>query len=332
MNITTIAAASSGSQPRVIPTRDELCAVKMSFQGMRFNTPSYGNVYWWETLAWWPNKADRIAAYQAKRTVGDTHVLLDLSGRYPDAIGDYNDTGADWTQNLDGLVALAKEAIAEGFLIDLRLAGDGRSKPKNPDGTYPYNDPYGWTYGYEWLMENFPRIAEAFRPIYKYVVFVPGYDGVFYGWGEDTDGVDRQPERVMNFGKLFRSIFSDGVLGLEFSTGHVPLGESTTDYAPGGRMQDYDVLYGEFNPWNYHESSTWQIVGRLVQPYTRPADQNDGDVYPPPFYLAHPNARGPWYFIAFEILTFEWVRGKCGPEEPAAYLKYFRDMGCRYIC
>src|SRR5262245_28605477 len=62
------------------PTRDQLCAVKMSFQGLTFNTPSYGNVYWWETIAWWPNPADRQAAYVAKRAAGDTHIIIDLSG------------------------------------------------------------------------------------------------------------------------------------------------------------------------------------------------------------------------------------------------------------
>lgn len=316
-----------------IPTRDQLCAVQMSFQGLTFSTPTYGPVWWWETLSWWPSKADRQAAYAAKRAAGDTHCILDVSGAYKEGIpGAYNDVGADLSQNLEALVALAYEALSEGFLIDLRLSGDGRSKPKNPDGSYPYNDPVGMTYGYEWLMENFPRIAEAFRPLYKYIVFVPGYDGVFYGWGGDTDGVDRQPDRVMAFGQLFRSIFPDGVLGLEFSTGHIPLGEGGGDYLPRGRMQDYDVIYGEFDPFNYHSDSTWQIVGRMVSPYHRPADQPAGDDPNPPFYLRTPNPRGPWFFNAFEIITYRWVRGLVLPEEIRAYRVYFAAMGCTYIC
>lgn len=300
-----------------VPSRAELCAVKMSFQGLTFETPSYGNVFWWETLAWFPHAEDRQAAYAAKRAAGDTHCILDLAGCYKEGIpGEYNDVGADWSQNLDGLVALAYEALAEGFLIDLRLAGDGQGA--GPD----YNDPVGHTYGYAWLMDNFPRIAEAFRPISQYIVFVPGYDGVFYGW---------EPEQVMAFGKLFRSFFPDGVLGIEFNTGHIPVGEGGGDYLPNGRMQDYDVIYGEFDPINYHQSSTWQIVGRMVQPYTAPADQNDGD-HNPPFYLGVPNPRGPWYFIAFEILTYVWVRGGNTPADIDAYRGYFAGMGCDYVC
>lgn len=293
----------------------------MSFQGLTFDTPSYGPVYWWETLAWWPNLADREAAYAAKKAAGDTHCILDLTGAYREGIpGVYNDIGADYSQNLPALVALAEEAIDRGFLIDLRLGGDGQ-------GAGPgYNDPVGLTYGHDWLMANFPRIAAAFAHLVDYVVFVPGYDGTFYGWG---------PEQVVAFGKLFRSIFPNGTLGIEFDCGHIPLGEGPgymDAYAPGGCMQDYDVIYGEFDPFNYHQDSTWQIVGRLVPNYQRPSDQTPGDDPHPPYLLHTPNVRGPWFFIAFEVLTYLWVRGKCGPEEPAAYRAYFAALGCEHIC
>lgn len=321
MNAASLLVLDGGRAVPPVPSRDQLCAVQMSFQGLTFTTPSYGEVFWWETIAWWPNPADRQAAYAAKRAAGDTHIILDLSGAYKEGIpGAYNDTGADYAQNLPALVALAEEVIREGFLIDLRLAGDGQ-------GAGPgYNDPVGLTYGHDWLMANFPRIASAFAPLADYIVFVPGYDGIFYSW---------EPEQVVAFGKLFRSIFPKGTLGLEFNTGHIPLGEGPgyrDAYGHGGCMQDYDVIYGEFDPFNYHADSTWQICGRLVSPYTRPIDQPAGDDPHPPFLLGAPNARGPWVFIAFEILTYNFVRGLCGPEEPAAYRKYFKDMGCTYIC
>lgn len=303
------------------PTRDALCQEKLSFQGLIFNTPSYGEVFWWETIAWWPKLVDRQAAYAAKRAAGDTHIILDLSGCYKENVpGDYNWDGADYSQNLPALVSIAEEAIREGFLIDFRLAGDGQGA--GPD----YNDPVGNTYGHDWLMANFPRIATAFAHLKDYIIFVPGYDGIFYGW---------DPEQVVAFGKLFRSIFPDGTLGLEFNTGHIPLGEGPgyrDAYAPGGSMQDYDVIYGEFDPFNYHADSTWQICGRLVRPYNRPSDQPAGDDPNPPFYMGIPNARGPWYFIAFEILTYTWVRGQNTPADIAAYKAYFSDMGCKYIC
>lgn len=302
------------------PTRDELCAVQMSFQGLEFIAPSYGHVFWWETIAWWSNVEDRQAAYAAKRAAGDTHIILDLSGSYKELGESYDDIGADYSQNLPALVALAEEAIREGFLIDLRLAGDGQ-------GAGPgYNDPVGMTYGHDWLMANFPRIAEAFAHLAEYIVFVTGYDGVFYSW---------DPDQVIAFGQLFRSIFPNGALGIEFNTGHIPLGEGPgyrDAYGHNGCMQDYDVLYGEFDPFNYHADSTWQIVGRLVSPYTRPSDEPSGDDPRPPFLLGTPNVRGPWFFIAFEIVTYCWVRGQSSPADIDAYRRYFADMGCTRIC
>jgi hypothetical protein len=277
-------------------------------------------VFWWETIMWWPDKADRDVAYAAKKAAGDTHIILDISGSYKELGESYDDIGADYSQNLPALVTLAEEVINEGFLIDLRMSGDGQGA--GPD----YNDPIGMTYGHDWLMANFPRIAAAFAHLADRIVFVPGYDGVFYGW---------EPDQVVAFGKLFRSIFPNGTLGIEFNTGHIPLGEGPGyrgAYEPGGCMQDYDVIYGEFDPFNYHQDSTWQIVGRMVPNYQRPSDEPAGDDPTPPYLLHTSNARGPWFFIAFEILTYQWVRGKCGPEEPAAYRQYFRDMGCRWIC
>lgn len=317
MSAAVVAAAVTHSRVRPKPSRAELCAVKLSFQGLEFVTPTYGHVFWWETIAWWPKLEDRHAAYAAKRAAGDTHIILDLSGSYKELGEDYDDIGADYSQNLPALVALAEEAISEGFLIDLRLAGDGQ-------GAGPgYNDPVGMTYGFDWLMANFPRIAAAFSPLADYIVFVTGYDGCFYGWA---------PEQMVAFGKLFRSIFPTGALGTEFNTGHIPLGEGGGDYLPGGRMQDFDVIYGEFDPFNYHADSTWQIVGRLVSPYRRPSDQPPNDDPHPPFYLSMPNVRGPWFFIAFEILTYRWVRGQCAPQEIDDYRTYFAAMGCQLVC
>ncbi len=269
---------------------------------------------------WWPNPADRQAAYAAKRAAGDTHIIVDLSGSYKELDIGYDDIGADYSQNLPALVTLMEECIREGFLIDFRMAGDGQG-----DGP-GYNDPIGMTYGHGWLMANFPRIFEAVAHLKDYIVFVLGYDGIFYGW---------EPEQVVAFGQLFRSICPDGALGIEFNTGHIPLGEGPGyqgAYNPGGCMQDYDVIYGEFDPFNYHADSTWQICGRLVDGYVRPPDQPADDDPRPPFLLGTPNVRGTWYFIAFEILTYRWVRGQCGPDEIAAYRAYFSAMGCPHIC
>lgn len=308
--------AGAGTSLPPIPTRDQICLVRERFQGLTINFPTMGPLPWWETLAWFSNPADRHAAYDAKHAIGDTHIILDLTGAYREPGQPYANMGRDYSQNLGALLALAYEALDNGFLIDLRLGGDGQ-------GAGPgYNDPVGDTYGHDWLMANFPRIAQTFAPIWQYIVFVPGYDGVFYGWN---------PDQVVAFGKLFRSIFPDGYLGIEFNTGHIPLGEGGGDYLPGGRMQDYDILFCEFDPFNYHSDSTWQILGRLMRPYHRPFDQPAGDDPTPPFYLAGSTPRGPWAVNPFEILTYRWVRGQVPLDELIAYRQYYTDMGCPLV-
>jgi hypothetical protein len=315
---------SNRSGPRPDPTRDELACLKLSFQGLEFDTPSYGHVFWWETMSWWPNSLDRAIAYDAKRKAGDTHCTMDLTGSYGEIDPVYDQIGADWSNNLDGLVELCREAIDQGFLIDLPMGGDGQSVRTDGSTIHfgEYNDPVGRTYGFQWLMQNFSRIAEAFRPIYRFVAFRLGYDGVFYGW---------TPDQVVAFGKLFRSIFPDGVLVIEFNTGHIPLGEGPgyrDAYEPGGCMQDYDTILGEFDPDNVHQDSTWQILGRLIRPYNRPSDEPAGDDERPPFLLSHPNKRGRWWFIPYEIETYNWVRGRKSRQQCIDNASYFMQMGC----
>lgn len=300
----------------LVPTRDQLCNVKESFNSLFVDTPTYGRIAWWETISWFPNYADRKAAYEAKHKNGDTHIILDLSGSYREIPGEYNHVGADYSQNLSALVSLAREVLREGFLIDMRLAGDGQ-------GSGPgYNDPVGMTYGHDWLMENLDRIMDAFEPIYRYIVWTPGYDGVFYGW---------TPEQCVAYGRKIRARWPDAAIGIEFNTGHIPFGEGDADYLPGGRMQDFDVIYFEGDPYFYHGPTTWQIVGRMVSPYVRPTDQTAEDPTPP-FYLHGQSPRGKWYFNIFEVLTYRHVRGEVSAEEYAAYYEYFKAMGCIYIC
>jgi hypothetical protein len=337
MNI--IPLINSGIRPKV-PTRDQILNYKASMQGVTLRTPSYGILPFWETIAWFPNKVDRAAAYQVKHNRRDTHAIMDISGSYrePGQIYDWLDLGIDYTQNDQSLTLFAnlcKEVISNGFYVDVRLAGDGQSINSNPSYGQ-YNDPVGDTYGFQWLVNNFERIANHFSDIYKYCIFTPGYDDIFYGWS---------PEQVVQFGKLFRSIFPDGNLGIEFNTGHIPLGEGN-DYTPGGRMQDYDILFGEFDGWigsynladrdntgGYKGDQIWQIVGRLSYPYIWPADEpKDADKNPPPFLLSSPNPRGPFVFNVFEYDTYRWVRNQVTQQQIFEEQQYFKALGCKYVC
>lgn len=331
--IITIGLESGGHVLPAIPTRDQVCALRTSLAGLTYNTTQYGPIPAWFYGALTPE--DRVIARQAHRAAGDTHIILPISEAYrepgtlwPDALKE----GYDWTADLETLRNMCIETISEGFFIDMPLAGDGLST-----GT-GYNDPVGRTYGYEWLMVNLERIIRALhgddtpqRPdLTPYILFRPGWDAVFYGWGRAGEVPDQQPTRVNAFGTLFRKLLPTGHLAIEHTPGNIPCGEGGTDYAPGGLMRNYDTILSEFN--TVHEDSCWQIVARMVATYHRPFDQPAGDDPHPPFYLAPGTDRGPYFYVAFEPTqggAYEWARGRCTLADVNATRDYLRSLGCR---
>lgn len=307
-----------------IPIRDQVCALKTSLQGLTYHTTAYGDIPAWFYAKL--NDTDRARARLDHANAGDTHIPISISAAYKEAGTLWPDElkqGYDYTQNLDALRAVCTEVITAGFFVDMPLAGDGMG-----DGP-GYNDPVGNTYGYGWLMANLPRIIAGLKgdgsspDLTPFIIFRPGWDGVFYGW---------EPEQVRDFGLLFRSLLPNGYLAIEHNTGHIPCGEGGADYAPGGLMRTYDTILSEFD--TVHEDSCWQIVGRMVPHYHRPSDQPAGDDPNPPFYLAPGTERGPYFYVAFEPTiggVYQWCRGHCTLAEVNAVRDYLRGLGCTLV-
>lgn len=312
-----------GSQaPPLPPTRDRVCAVRCEFQGLRIL-----NQNWFEPqIADYPAAADRLQVYAAKRAMGDTHVniSLDMTGL----------AGLPWRK------ALIKEAITSGGMagVVLMCMGDGHGQPNTDAGAL----------GHDWLMANFAAIYQYMKQgddLTPWIVFVPGYDGVVPDW--------QPPSLVDNFAFLARSVIDaggTGYLGLELSAGYcVWAGDEFNNWATAAG-QCFDVILQEFNidfaapnpppanwdgltndqkaPW----SQTWQMVGRMVNPYIRPADQPDSEDPDPPFILATGTPRGPYYYIAWEYLTYQWVRVQAvTAARVAAGRQYLKALGCAYV-
>lgn len=326
------AMGTSGSSvlpPR--PTRAQVCSLRTSLQGLTYHTAEFGSI-----PAWFYGKltaTDRTAARAAHRAAGDTHIPIPISEAYRESGTLWPATlreGYDATEDLDWLRGICRETIQAGFFIDMPLAGDGLG-----DGP-GYNDPVGRTYGYGWLMANLSRILLAFkgdntpaRPdLTPYMIFRPGWDGVFYGWGREGEVPDQQPDRVRDFGRLFRTLLPHGYLALEHTPGNIPCGEGGGDYAPGGLMEPYDTILSEFA--SVHEDSCWQVVARMVPHYHRPPDQPAGDDPNPPFYLVN-CSRGERFYVGFEPTkggVYEWCRGWCSLEDVQATRAYLRGLGC----
>lgn len=318
------------------PTRTHICGIKTSLAGLTYDTTEFGPIPAWFYAGL--NDTDRVIALNAHLAAGDTHIPIGISEAYkePGTLWPAElREGYDYAYDLSAFRAVLLPVLEAGLLIDMPLAGDGLSV--NPDPQQgQYNDPIGNTYGYEWLMNNLPRIVAGLQgdgtpanpDLTPYIIFRPGWDGVFYGWG-DSSVPDPQPSRVKAFGELFRSLLPNGYLSIEHTPGNIPCGEGGADYAAGGLMQNFDTILSEFN--TVHEDSCWQVVGRMVQPYNRPPDQPSGDDPHPPFYLAPGNPRGPYFYVAFEPTVggvYQWARGQCTLADVQNVRAYLHGLGC----
>lgn len=278
------------------PTRTALIQPRLTFQGLLYPTTQFGMLPGFEACLPWLTPADRQVVYAAKHAAGDTHCIITI----PDGVPLYDEPNQayspdkfgplDWTSGNTRigpeLPALIREVIAAGFpQILLYLGGDGG----------------GDAYTIAYTQVDLLHANEDFREnLYQFCVILPGWDGVFYGW---------PLEQVQPWSDKIRALWPDAVVGLHYSTGHIPLGEGGSDFQPGGRMANFDLLVGEFDD-QVHQDSTWQILNRLEAHYVRPSDQPAGDDPDRVYYLAGSSPRGPWGHFAMEYGEYEAVR--CG--------------------
>lgn len=357
--------AGGGGVLPPIPTRAQVCAVQHSLAGLTYHTRQYGDIPAW--FYGKLEADDRAQARADHRAAGDTHLPIPITEAYreggtlwPPELAD----GYDYThaEGLETYRAILHEAIADGFFIDAPLGGDGLGSGPNYGD---YNDPVGRTYGHQFVMQHMEAWIRALqgdgtpeRPdLTPWICFRPGWDACFYSWGDpaaatttDADGhtrglrwryvrgprpaplttrqLDEQQARVRNFGELFRRILPAGYLAIEHTPGNIPTGEGGGDYAPGGLMQTFDTIMGEYN--TFHEDSYWQIAGRMLEAYHRPPDQPRGDDPTPPYYLATGNPRGPYFYVVFEPTkagAYEWCRGRCTLAQIRQEDAYIRASG-----
>jgi hypothetical protein len=309
------------------PTREQVCNIFCGFQGITIQTKQYGSIPAFGPECGWLNDEDCISYCAQMKQLGFTHVEFDISGQYNEPSYQYPVPGRDFSQSLDEVCARCDLIIRQGMFIKFSLAGDGMSVNQSPDYK-EYNDPQGWTYGFEWLMDNLARIIDPLtnyegHDLTRFICFVPGYDGVFYGWGINGEVPDHQPQRVIDFGNRFRTYLLEGNLGLEHTTGNIPVGSGPPDWLEP--LDAYDTLLSEYNPFNLHEDSTWQVVARCSRPYVRPSDQPSGDDPNPPFYLVD-CSRGKRFYIMYELLTYLWVRNEVSIEQCNETYDYFKAM------
>lgn len=314
-----VADAASDAAPSE-PSREQVLAVKLTFQGLSVTLPTYGTIPWFEPAITSLDAASRQIVYQAKHAAGDTHIAISISWAYMnDGNYSYPVPGKDLTGDLPTFRTLVAEAIANGFIPVLFLAGDGESP-----GDGGYNDPNGWTYGYDWLAAHLPQIVAALQQppdLTPRCIFVPGWDGVTPVW---------QPAQVDAFLTQARSLLPQGYVGLEIAAGAADWGAGAANYTSAAG-QALDVVLQEF-PGPPTGDQVWQMAARELGPaYVRPSDQPAGDDPNPPFFLAGGTPRGPWFAVAFEYDEYRWVRSLVTAAQVQQERQYLSALGYAHV-
>src|SRR5215469_7067549 len=311
------------------PSRAELCGGEIRFQGVTCNTSQYGIVPTFGPEVSSYNATDRQRHYAALKSAGATVIEFAISWNYQESNFHYPVPGTDLSKNLPQLADLIIEALSTGLF-------DGIN----------YNDPAGWTYGWQWLMAQTPPIIQFFKnykgiDLTKYILFIPGYDGVVPGWA----GPENNWHRVNEWIALAKSSGAN-YIGLELSAGYPNWsGEGVSDYSsPEGQLLD-TILYETpcpMGPTNFpvpddfcNQSSdvrapfdqVWQILSRLLgRNYRRPSDQPAcDDPNPQPNLPLTP--RGPYFVYVYEYDTYRWVRNAVSAQQIEIEKEYFYNLG-----
>lgn len=301
------------------PTRSQVLNMHITGQGLIVNTQQFGTLPWWEAALTYLNSADRATVYAAKHAStawsgGDTHAIIAVpSGRalYDEPDQPYSADRfppLDWTNSGTKMspqfAALVFELIQNKFIPMIFL-----------DETFDTSN------------KTLPVVIDALQhsaygDLTPYVIIGPGWDGVFYGW---------EPSHVVipAWAAAGRAKCPKCYFFIEHNVGHIPLGEGPSDWTPTGLMKDFDLLLSEF--WDgVFDDSVWQIAGRTIRPYHRPAEQPTTDDPNPPFYLEPGSPRGPFLACAFEFAMYGFVRSKSTPAQVQSWRQYFKDRG--YTC
>lgn len=303
-----------------LPTRGQVCQIRSAMQGLMVTLPDYGTLPFFPPLLGWIDAKNRAALYPQLRAANVTHVIICVSGQYKESDTPYaNIDGKDYSKDWPALLALVDECVREGFIVLLKMAGDGQSVVV--DGKYVYNDPVGWTYGHDWLMANLKIITTLLKDYEGYILYSPGFDGVFAA----ADGVwtpAQLSDYLLTLRKTRLTCYSD----LQFGIPYISDGDGGGFYdSPQG--QALDSVSCE---WDYPALTPGDPLNRFCQNSARLLGPKFICLYgcePGPFYLEKGTPRGPFYANSFETSTFWFIHEEIDEAECLANQATFRSVG-----
>ena len=239
-----------------------------------------------------------------------THINLDISGDYAENLGwapRYPIPGSNWTNDLSSFMRILDYVLNAGFIPIVHLAADGQRF-----------DPIGLTYGWQWGMNNVPRIIHELNDYIPEVLWNTGWDGCFPDWS---------PYQTTQFLIMLRGVLGDkGQISTEFggpgTVGYCHLGNGGADWILPG-MIEVDSFFIECNTFPPDSTGIQQTASRMLGPASKNIEPNNAG----PYYLSSPRPRGDMAVIMFETCAYQAIRKQITPQDAKNAASFCKNFG-----
>lgn len=243
------------------------------------------------------------------RSAGSTHINLALSYNYNEFLGwgNYPLPGMDFTDNLGDFSNIIIQIQNLGFIPIIKLATDGQSY-----------DPNGWTYGWQWGMDNLPRILPVFNTFINDVLWSTGFDGCFPDWSR---------QQTIDMLQMLRgNLGSDACIDTEFNgpgtVGYCHMGNGPGDWTPDtlGILDNFSVELKTYPPSSI---GIQQTASRLLGPQaSNISPENMG-----PYFLREMSTIKNINICMYETIAFQAIRKQVDTAQIKSVNRFCANFG-----
>lgn len=262
------------------PSRSQLLEGRFKFQGLHVALPRFGTMPWWGACWMWLTEEERKSA--AFQLIQQGEEILDIE--VPSGVALYDEPNQFYSADKFGPINPSMREIADAICFAISYGFRGVWLFLGGDAGQA---------GYPIAIAQVQDAGNVFAShpsgdVRKFVVPLPGYDGVWHK--PDGSGTGYDPPQIRQFSLTARAA-GFRYPGIEGGVGYLLCGEGGGNYQPGGAMSAYSLVLSEYNDGQFVTGDFWQIMARYLGPlYVRPPEQIAHDVPSDPLY---PQAHDP---------------------------------------
>ncbi len=183
------------------------------------------------------------------KQAGGTHINLAITGDYNENLGwapRYPIPGMDWTNHLSDFSYILDFVLSHNLIPILKLGFDGQGY-----------DSIGWTYGWQWGMDNIERIANTLSSYNESLLWSTGFDGCFPDW---------TPQQTIAMLRKMRAVLGNNAqIDTEFAGAYCHMGNGAADWH-NNQLDILDHFSLELQYTGPNEKQIQEIATRMLGP------------------------------------------------------------------